>query len=141
MRKEAESHSEEDKAKIAEAEARNRCDNLVYQTEKLIRENRDKLADADVKAAEDAIESAKRALADGDVDRLNSAAEELTRASHKLAEAMYKAQAASGAAGTGGAGGPGQAGPQGTSTDGTKPGQGDVVDAEYVDVDESKKPN
>ena len=141
MRKEAESHSDEDKAKIAEAEARNRCDNLVYQTEKLIRENRDKLADADVKAAEDAIESAKRALADGGVDRLNSAAEELTRASHKLAEAMYKAQAASGAAGTGGAGGPGQAGPQGTSTDGTKTGQGDVVDAEYVDVDESKKPN
>ena len=142
MRKEAESHSDEDKAKIAEAEARNRCDNLVYQTEKLIRENRDKLADADVKAAEDAIESAKRALADGGADRLNAAAEELTRTSHKLAEAMYKAQAASGAAGAGGAGGTGQAGPQGgTSTDGTKAGQGDVVDAEYVDVDESKKPN
>lgn len=142
MRKEAESHSDEDKAKIAEAEARNRCDSLVYQMEKLIRENRDKLADADVKTAEDAIESAKRALTDGGTDRLNAAAEELTRASHKLAEAMYKAQAASGAAGAGGAGGPGQAGPQGgTSTDGTKTGQGDVVDAEYVDVDESKKPN
>src|SRR5690348_9610965 len=131
MRKEAESHSDEDKAKIAEAEARNRCDSLVYQMEKLIRENRDKLADADVKTAEDAIESAKRALTDGGTDRLNAAAEELTRASHKLAEAMYKAQAASGAAGAGGAGGPGQAGPQGgTSTDGTKPGQGDVVVAE-----------
>ena len=141
MRKEAESHSDEDKAKIAEAEARNRCDNLVYQTEKLIRENRDKLSEADVKAAEDAVESAKRALADGGVDRLNSAAEELTQASHKLAEAMYKAQAASGAAGAGGPGGPGQSGPQGTATDGAKPGQGDVVDAEYVDVDESKKPN
>jgi molecular chaperone DnaK len=141
MRKEAESHSDEDKAKIAEAEARNRCDSLVYQMEKLIRENREKLADVDVKTAEDAIESAKRALAEGGTDRLNAAAEEMTRASHKLAEAMYKAQAASGAAGTG-AGGPGQAEPQGgTSTDGTKTGQGDVVDAEYVDVDESKKPN
>jgi molecular chaperone DnaK len=140
MRKEAESHSDEDKAKIAEAEARNRCDNLVYQTEKLIRENRDKLPEADVKSAEEAVEAAKRALAEGGTDRLNSAAEELTKASHKLAEAMYRAQAASGAAAQGGAG---QAGPgQGASTDGNaKPGQGEVVDAEYVDVDESKKPN
>ena len=143
MRKEAESHSDEDKAKIAEAEARNRCDNLVYQTEKLIRENRDKLPEADVKSAEEAVEAAKRALAEGGTDRLNSAAEELTKASHKLAEAMYRAQAASGAAGTAGQGGAGQAGPaQGASTDGNaKPGQGEVVDAEYVDVDESKKPN
>ena len=140
MRKEAESHSEEDKAKIAEAEARNRCDNLVYQTEKLIRENREKLSEPDVKAAEQAVETAKRALAEGGVDKLNAAVEELTKASHKLAEALYRAQAASGAA-AGGAGQPGSAGP-GASTDaGTKPGQGEVVDAEYVDVDESKKPN
>ncbi len=143
MRKEAESHSDEDKAKIAEAEARNRCDNLVYQTEKLIRENRDKLAEGDVKDAEAAVETAKRALSEGGADRLNSAAEELTKASHKLAEALYRTQAASGAAagGAGAAGQPGGAGP-GTSQDGSaKPGQGEVVDAEYVDVDESKKPN
>ena len=146
MRKEAESHSDEDKAKIAEAEARNRCDNLVYQTEKLIRENRDKLAEADVKAAEEAVETAKRALAEGGVERLNQAAEELTKASHKLAEAMYKATSAAGAA----AGGPGQGAPgaadgnasttSGPSSSGSG-GQGDVVDAEFVDVDESKKPN
>jgi molecular chaperone DnaK len=142
MRKEAESHSDEDKAKIAEAEARNRCDNLVYQTEKLIRENRDKLAEPDVKAAEEAVEAAKRALAEGGVDRLNQAAEELTKASHKLAEAMYKATSAAGAA----AGGPGQGGPgtadgNASTTSGPSTGQGDVVDAEFVDVDESKKPN
>ena len=137
MRKEAESHSDEDKAKIAEAEARNRCDNLVYQTEKLIRENREKLSEPDVKTAEQAVETAKRALAEGGVDKLNAAVEELTQASHKLAEALYRAQAASGAA----AGQPGSAGP-GASTDASpKPGQGEVVDAEYVDVDESKKPN
>jgi molecular chaperone DnaK len=143
MRKEAESHSEEDKAKIAEAEARNRCDNLVYQTEKLIRENREKLAEGDVKAAEEAVESAKRALSEGGVDKLNAAVDELTKASHKLAEALYRSQAASGAAagGQGGAGQSGGAGP-GTSADGNpRPGQGEVVDAEYVDVDESKKPN
>jgi len=145
MRKEAESHSDEDKAKIAEAEARNRCDNLVYQTEKLIRENRDKLAEADVKAAEEAVEAAKRALAEGGVERLNQAAEELTKASHKLAEAMYKATSAAGAA-AGGPGAPGQGGPgaadgNASTTSGASTGQGDVVDAEFVDVDESKKPN
>lgn len=150
MRKEAESHSDEDKAKIAEAEARNRCDNLVYQTEKLIRENRDKLAEADVKAAEEAVEAAKRALAEGGVERLNQAAEELTKASHKLAEAMYKATSAAGAAAGGPGGTPGQGGPgaadgnasttSGSSSSGSG-GQGDVVDAEFVDVDESKKPN
>jgi molecular chaperone DnaK len=146
MRKEAESHSDEDKAKIAEAEARNRCDNLVYQTEKLIRENRDKLAEADVKAAEEAVEAAKRALAEGGADRLNQAAEELTKASHKLAEAMYKATSAAGAAagGQGGAtAGPGASpdgNPSATSGSSTH-AQGDVVDAEFVDVDESKKPN
>ncbi|HXT72806.1 MAG TPA: molecular chaperone DnaK [Candidatus Angelobacter sp.] len=150
MRKEAESHSDEDKAKIAEAEARNRCDNLVYQTEKLIRENRDKLAEADVKAAEEAVEAAKRALAEGGVERLNQAAEELTKASHKLAEAMYKATSAAGAAAGGPGGTPGQGAPgaadgnasttSGPSSSGSG-GQGDVVDAEFVDVDESKKPN
>ena len=142
MRKEAESHSDEDKAKIAEAEARNRCDNLVYQTEKLIRENREKLAEGDVKDAEVAVESAKRALSEGGVEKMNAAVDELTKASHKLAEALYRAQAASGAAaGQGGTGQPGGAG-QGSSTDGNpKQGQGEVVDAEYVDVDDSKKPN
>ena len=149
MRKEAESNSDEDKAKIAEAEARNRCDNLVYQTEKLIRENRDKLAEADVKAAEEAVEAAKRALAEGGVERLNQAAEELTKASHKLAEAMYKATSAAGAAAGGPGGTPGQGSggadgnastTSGSSSSGSG-GQGDVVDAEFVDVDESKKPN
>ncbi|MGB7024413.1 MAG: molecular chaperone DnaK [Candidatus Acidiferrales bacterium] len=146
MRKEAESHSDEDKAKIAEAEARNRCDNLVYQTEKLIRENRDKLAEADVKSAEEAVEAAKRALAEGGVERLNQAAEELTKASHKLAEAMYKATSAAGAAAGGpganpGQGGPGAADGNASTTSGPSTGQGDVVDAEFVDLDESKKPN
>ncbi|MGB6875803.1 MAG: molecular chaperone DnaK [Candidatus Acidiferrales bacterium] len=144
MRKEAESHSDEDKAKIAEAEARNRCDNLVYQTEKLIRENREKLSEADVKAAEEAVEAAKRALSEGGVEKMNAAVDELTKASHKLAESLYRAQAASGAAAgdQGGAGQPGGGPGPGPSADGSaKPGQGEVVDAEYVDVDESKKPN
>ena len=65
MKKEADSHAAEDKARLSEVEARNRLDSLVYQTEKLIKENREKLAEADVKAAEAAIEQAKSALTEG----------------------------------------------------------------------------
>jgi molecular chaperone DnaK len=141
MRKEADSHSSEDKARLAEVEARNRLDNLVYGTEKLIKENREKLGEADVKAAEEAIEDARRALGEGGNDRLNAAIEHLTKASHRIAESMYKAQqAAAGSAGEsapGGPRGPGSSGGQAPSGQ----GQGDVVDAEFVDVDDSKKPN
>jgi molecular chaperone DnaK len=144
MRKEAEAHASEDKARLSEVESRNRLDSLVYQTEKLIKENREKLAEPDVKAVEEAIEEARRALTDGGLEKLNAALENLTKASHKIGEAMYKAQAAAGGApGAGGAaGGPG--GPGTTPGDGNASaghGQGDVVDAEFVDVDESKKPN
>jgi molecular chaperone DnaK len=142
MKKEADSHAAEDKARLSEVEARNRLDNLVYGTEKLIKENRDKLAEADVKAAEEAIEEARRALSEGGGDRLNTAAENLTRASHRIAETMYKAQQSAASAAGGGA--DGGAGPSGAGPSGQAPGQGgqgDVVDAEFVDVDESKKPN
>jgi molecular chaperone DnaK len=141
MRKEADSHAAEDKARLSEVESRNRLDNLVYQTEKLIKENREKLAEADVKSVEEAIEEARRALAEGGLERLNGAAENLTKASHKVAEAMYKAQAAAGAAGSssGGPGGHVPTGAEGGSKGSSGPG--DVVDAEFVDVDDSKKPN
>jgi len=140
MRKEAESHASEDKARMGEVEARNRLDTLVYQTEKLIKENREKLAEADVKAAEEALEEARRALSEGGVDRMNTATEGLTRASHRIAETMYKTQqsrggdSGAGAAGAGASGHGPSGGPHGQ-------GQGDVVDAEFVDVDDSKKPN
>ena len=130
MRREAESHAADDKKHLEEVEARNRADNLVYQTEKLIRENREKLAESDVQAAEQAIEEAKKAIAEGRAERIQSATEALTRASHRIAEAMYKA----------GAGAPG--GAPGAAP-GAAPGEKkeDVIDAEYVDVDESKRPN
>ena len=143
MRKEADSHAAEDKARLSEVESRNRLDNLVYQTEKLIKENREKLADADAKAVETAIEEARSALSEGGLEKLNAAAENLTKASHRVAETMYKAQAAAGSAG--GSQGPGGAdgSAAGGQAGGSSPhgGQGDVVDAEFVDVDESKKPN
>jgi molecular chaperone DnaK len=140
MKKEADSHAAEDKARLSEVEARNRLDNLVYQTEKLIKENREKLAEPDVKAAEEAIEESRRALSEGGLDRLNAAADALTKASHQIAEALYKSQpstaGAAGGAQPGGESGNGAAGGAGQSH-----GQGEVVDAEFVDVDESKKPN
>jgi molecular chaperone DnaK len=141
MRKEAESHADEDKKRVTEAEARNRADNLIYQTEKLLKENREKLVEADAKAVESAIEECRRAIADGNVERINATVEELTKASHRIAEALYKTQNASAGA-AGGAGGPDSAQTGSTSTNGAGgQGQGDVVDAEFVDVDESKKPN
>jgi molecular chaperone DnaK len=136
MKKEAESHASEDKARMSEVESRNRLDNMVYQTEKLIKENREKLAEADVKAAEAAIEEARHALTDGGLEKLNAAVDSLTKASHRIAETMYKAQQAAGNAGAPGAGGP-QGGDQ--PGQGERPhGQGDVVDAEFVDVDDKK---
>ena len=137
MKKEADAHAAEDKARLSEVEARNRLDNLVYQTEKLLKENREKLAEADAKAVEEAMEEARRALNEGGIEKLNAAADNLTKVSHRVAESLYKTQqsaaSSGGAAGAAGAG----AAPGGGST----PGQGDVVDAEFVDVDESKKPN
>src|SRR5580693_8325286 len=140
MKKEADTHADEDKSRLAEVEARNRLDSLVYQTDKIIKENREKLAEADVKAGEEALEEARRALTEGGVDKLNAAAETLTKASHRIAETMYKAQQSAASAGAGSAGAPGGQGQ--SSGDGkSSSGQGDVVDAEFVDVDDSKKPN
>jgi molecular chaperone DnaK len=143
MRVEAESHGEEDRRRMEEVEARNRLDGILYQAEKMIRENREKIAESDVKAAEEAIEDAKKAISEGGIARLRSATENTERALHKIAEVLYKAnQAAGGAeqagAASAGAGASGSSGGPG-GAQGGKPG--DVIDAEYVDVDESKRPN
>ena len=116
MRTDAEAHAEEDKKKLAEIEARNILDNRVYQVEKLIADNRDKLSESDMKPVEEAVAAAKSALAGGILDQIQSATQELESASHKLAEVLYKTAQASGAqAGAGGSseGGPGaQGGPK-----------------------------
>jgi molecular chaperone DnaK len=143
MRQEAEAHSEDDRRRMEEVEARNRLDGILYQAEKMIRENREKIAESDVKAAEEAIEDAKKAIGEGGIARLRSATENIERALHKIAEVLYKANQAAGGAEQAGAAGAG-AGASGSSTrpggaQGGKPG--DVIDAEYVDVDESKRPN
>jgi molecular chaperone DnaK len=144
MRTEAEAHSEDDRRRMEEVEARNSLDGIVYQAEKMLRENREKIGEADVKKAEEAIEDAKKAVNEGGVPRLRAAKENVERSLHKIAEELYKSTQAAGpagqagaAAGAGAAGGSSSAGPGGAQE--KKPG--DVIDAEYVDVDESKRPN
>jgi molecular chaperone DnaK len=130
---EAESHADEDKRKREEIEARNRADSLVYQTEKMLNENRSKLSESDAKSVEAAIADCKKALEGGDVAAINHAADALTQASHKVAEAMYK-----GAQGSQPGGGPGS-GADGGSGSASGGKTDDVIDAEYVDADDRKK--
>ncbi|MEP6818058.1 MAG: molecular chaperone DnaK [bacterium] len=135
MMRDAESHAADDVKKREEIEARNRLDTLVYQMEKTLNENREKVG-ATAGDVETAIAEAKKALAESDVEKLNEAYNQLQTASHKMAEALYQQTAASGtdsgtetpedqasAAGASGAGGA---------------GEDNVIDAEYVDVDDNK---
>jgi molecular chaperone DnaK len=141
MRVEAESHSEDDRRRMEEVESRNRLDGIVYQAEKMIRENKDKIDAADAKATEDAIEDAKKAMNEGGTARLRSATENIERALHKVAETLYKSGQSAGAAQAGAAGaGAAGAGPAGSAGAGAG-SSSDVIDAEYVDVDENKRPN
>jgi molecular chaperone DnaK len=139
MMREAESHAGEDAKKREEIEARNRLDTLVYQVEKTFTENKEKLDADSTTQLEAAISDAKKALEEGGADRLNNAFNALQTASHKLAEALYQQQGASG----GDAGGGEQANAAGASSSGSSSGgasggDDNVIDAEYVDVDDSK---
>ena len=125
MVKDSEAHAEEDKDRRARVEARNRLDQLIYSTEKTLEEHKDKLSSEDQATLAHSLEEAKKALESDDLTTLEKAVADLTEASHKLAEAMYKeAQAAP-------EGGP-EGGPQTPETD-----DSEVIDAEFVDVDES----
>jgi molecular chaperone DnaK len=138
MAKEAEAHASEDKSKRDEIEARNQLDGMVYNVEKMLKEHGDKISGDEKGNVESALADAKKALENtsADVAVMNSARERLTQASHKLAEAMYKAaQPQGGPSGAPGAAGP-EAGP--ASGGGQQKKEEGVIDAEYVDVDEKK---
>ncbi|MEO8647679.1 MAG: molecular chaperone DnaK [Acidobacteriota bacterium] len=141
MMKDAESHAGEDEKKKAEIEARNRLDGLVYSVEKTFTENKEKVDAAAAGELESAIADAKTALAGSDPDPMNSAFERLQTASHKLAEVLYSQAGAAGQGGETGeteqassasAGAEGDGGTTSTSDD-------NVIDAEYVDVEDEKK--
>jgi molecular chaperone DnaK len=136
MMRDAESHSEEDKRKREMIETKNRLDSLIYQTEKTITDNREKIPVGLISEVESAIAEAKKVVDANDSDQFQAQLENLTRVSHRIAEALYQQQAsgggAAGAAGATGAGAQGQTGgAAGKSGD-------DVIDAEYIDVDDNK---
>ncbi|HEX7182782.1 MAG TPA: molecular chaperone DnaK [Thermoanaerobaculia bacterium] len=141
MVKEAESHRTEDQERRRQVEARNRLDGLVYSTEKTYNEHKEKLGPDEKGQLEQAIQQAKSALESDDAAAMEQAAERLTQASHKLAEAMYRQQQAGGAEGAAG-GGPG-GGSAGAGAGAGAGGRGsatsdEVIDAEYVDVDDKR---
>jgi molecular chaperone DnaK len=138
MMRDAESHSADDARKREEIEARNRLDGLHYQVEKTFSENKEKVTDpAAASEIEAALADAKKATEEGGVERMNDAFNRLQTASHKLAEALYSQTGTGTGAGEAGqasaAGASGSAGPSASSG-----GEDNVIDAEYVDVDENK---
>src|SRR6202011_3011517 len=96
MVKDAQSHSDEDRQRREEIEAKNRLDSLIYSTEKSYNENKSKLDPGEVSNFELALADAKKALESGNAANMNAAAERLQQASHKIAEAMYRTAAPAG---------------------------------------------
>ena len=125
MVREAEQYAEEDRRRREAAEAKNRAEQLVYQTEKSLKDYGDKISDEDRSSVESALTNLKEKLAGDDTVAITSATEALQQASYKLAEAVY-AQAQPGP-------GQAQAGTTTTADQGTTQGDGDVVDAEIID--------
>ncbi|HXI12132.1 MAG TPA: molecular chaperone DnaK [Thermoanaerobaculia bacterium] len=125
--RDAESHSDEDKKRREEIEAKNGLDSLVYSIEKMLSENRDKVSGDDVATLESAIADARKAMQGGDLDAIKSATDTLQKASHKLAEAMYSNQGQGGSSTDSAA-----AGDAGSSSS-----SDDVIEAEVVE-DEKK---
>ena len=129
MAKEAEAHSAEDKQKREEVETRNQLDGMVYLVEKMLKENGDKISGGERGEVENALGDAKKALESGDHKSMQTARDRLQAASHKLAEAMYKATTPYPDAAAQ------QAGPEPQAE--AKMDDG-VIDAEYVDVEDKK---
>jgi len=131
MVKEAEKFAEEDRSKRETAEARNRGDSLVYQTERMLKEVGEKVTSDERQRVETKLKELKDALGGDDLAKINRAIDELQQTSFKLAEAMYaKAGAGAGSPGSGSPGS-GSSGPAG----GAKPGD-DVIDADYKRKDD-----
>ena len=128
MVKDAEAHAAEDKKRRELVDAKNSGEALAHDAEKALKDYGDKVAQSDRSAIESAVATLRTALQGEDVEGIKARTNDLMQAQMKLGEAMYKAQAASGAPGDGGAGpgGDGQA-------------KDDVIDAEFREVDDDKK--
>jgi molecular chaperone DnaK len=122
MVREAEAHASEDKAQRDRIEKRNALDNMIYQAEKTLRENAEKVPGGEAESVRAAIEAAKKDLESEDAGRLEAARRQLEQQLHRLAETLYKSQAQAAGA---------KAGPEASAPPGG--GGGDVVDAEYTE--------
>ncbi len=131
MAREAEEHSAEDAKRRTDVEARNQADSVIYSTEKTLNENRSKLDPADAEKVDQALGKAREAVKGGSAEQIQQSIEELTQASHKLAEAMYASQSAEG--------GPDAPGGDGSEDGASGASEGEVVDAEFVDADEKPR--
>ncbi len=132
MVEDAEEHAEEDKRRRELVEARNHADSLAYNTEKILKEHEAKVSESDRSAIQEAIARVRKVLEDpnASLEQINEAKGGLEAASHKLAQAMYQQ-----------AGRSGEARPEAPASDGRAkaPSEGDVVDAEFEEVDKEKK--
>ncbi|WP_116199401.1 molecular chaperone DnaK [Amycolatopsis circi] len=133
MVKDAEAHAEEDKKRRDEAETRNQAETLVYQTEKFVKDNEDKLPEDLKGKVKSAIDEANEALKGTDSAKIRESIEKLNTASQELGSALYANAGAEGAPGAEGA-----AGAAGAAGDAPKSKADDVVDAEIVEEDEKK---
>ncbi|RKX29240.1 MAG: molecular chaperone DnaK [Candidatus Zixiibacteriota bacterium] len=139
MVQDAEKNADEDKKKAELIQARNEADQLVYQTEKTLKEHGDKISEEEKTKVEEAVKTLKDSLSSESAETINNAKEALASASHKLAEEMYKQaqteqQAAAGAQPDAGA----EQGSEDSSE--TKKSESDgAVDAEFEVVDDDKK--
>ncbi len=137
MVKDAEAHSEEDKKRRDAIDAKNQADQMVYNLEKLMRENKDKIPENEAKNVQAEIENTKKAIESDDAEQIKKAMESLSQASHKLSEIMYQQasqqQAQQDASQEGAAGD--QASSQESSQDSSEE---EVIDAEVVDEEKKK---
>jgi molecular chaperone DnaK len=126
MVRDAEQHAEEDRRRKEEAEVRNQADTLVYQTEKLLKEQGDKLSGDEKTAVESSLADLKTALAGSEIEAIKTATEALMSASQTFTQKLYEAASQEENAAGGATGAPGGSGA-------SQPADDDVVDAEIVD--------
>jgi molecular chaperone DnaK len=132
MRKDAEAHAEDDRKQREEVEARNDADNQVYRTEKMLRENADKLPADDKAKIEAAVAAVKEALKGTDTAAIKSAAEKLNEAWQAVSEVLYKAAAEKAQAAKAQGGSTSSASSGAAKDEGAKD-EGPIIDAEVVD--------
>jgi molecular chaperone DnaK len=135
MVKDAEAHAEEDRQRREEAETRNNADSLVFQTEKLLKEQADNVSGDERQKIEEKLKALKDALAGSDIDAVRRGHEELLTASQEFAQRLYQQAAQSQQAGAAG----GTGGAPGGGAGASQPSDDEVADAEIVDDDEQQK--